>query len=196
MHFFSKGLHGALEFLHKHHVTHCDLKLDNIVVRLQQSEEPFLQLIDLGLSGRHGAGTGFNRLIAFFPESVVKNWSCLALDKFAAIQWCLHLYVSHKCPGSKKSMWRKLDHIYKETKDSDPGQQLFRVIGELFTESSRVDWLTWLRSVALDPNIVLRTQNSERWADTWTKFCGTFTVNDEPEVAMLNMVDGLFPFSH
>jgi hypothetical protein len=119
----------------------------------------------------------------------------MALDKFAAIQYCLHLYVSHKCPGSKKSMWRELYYVHADTEDSDPGQQLCRVVGELFTKrSSRVRWLTWLRSVALDPNTVLsRAQNSEKWADTWTKFCGAFAVDDKTEVAILDMVDGLFP---
>jgi serine/threonine protein kinase len=194
MHFLSKGLHSALDFLHKHRVAHCDLKLDNIVVHL-----PFLHLIDLGLSNQHGAGTGLNRLVAFFPQSVVNKWSSYELDKFAASQCCLHLFVSHKCRGNKNSMWRELDHVYGRTKNrTDSRRHLFRVVGQLFpATSSRVRWLTWLRSVALDPNTVLsRTLKSEKWTVTWTKFCGAFAVDDKTEVAMLNMVDGLFPFSH
>jgi serine/threonine protein kinase len=73
MHFFSKGLRGALDFLHNFGVSHCDLKVDNIVVGVQQPKQLLLQLIDLGLSDRHGAGTGLNRLIAFFPKSVVNR---------------------------------------------------------------------------------------------------------------------------
>jgi serine/threonine protein kinase len=107
MHFLSKGLRGSLDFLHKLGMAHCDPKLDNIVVRLQQPKQPLLQLIDLGMSNMHGAGTGLHRLVVLFPESVVDSWSCMALDNFAAIQCCLHLYVSHKCWGSRKSVWRE-----------------------------------------------------------------------------------------
>jgi serine/threonine protein kinase len=197
--FLSKGLHSALNFLHKHHVAHCDLKLDNIVVHLQQPDQHFLQLIDLGLSNQHGAGTGLNRLVAFFPQRVVDKWTSYELDKFAASQCCLHLFVSHKCRGNKNSMWRELGHMYGRTKDrADSRRHLFRVVVQLLAAtSSRVHWLTWLRSVSLEPSMVLsKTLKSKKWASTWTKFCDAFTANDKTEVAMLNMVDGLFPFSH
>jgi serine/threonine protein kinase len=119
MTFLSKGIRSALNFLHKHGVTHCDLKLDNIVVRLQQPDRPLLQLIDLGLADEHGAGTGLNRLVAFFPQRVVDTWSNPELDNFAASQCCLHLFVSHKCRGSKTSMWRELGRMYVRTMRHD-----------------------------------------------------------------------------
>jgi serine/threonine protein kinase len=196
MTFLSKGIRSALNFLHKHGVTHCDLKLDNIVVRLQQPDRPLLQLIDLGLADQHGAGTGLNRLVAFFPQRVVDTWSSIALDNFAASQCCLHLFVSHKCRGSKMSMWRELGRMYVRTMRHDVS--LFQVLGQLLpTTPSRMNWLTCLRSISLEPSIVLsKISEPEECASTWTKFCGAFTANDKTEVVMLNKVDGLFPFSH
>jgi serine/threonine protein kinase len=153
--------------LHKHHVAHCDLKLDNIVVHLQQPDRPFLQLIDLGLSNKHGAGTGLNRLVAFFPENVVDKWTSYELDKFAASQCCLHLFVSHKCRGSKTSIWKELGYMYGRT--IRHRVSLFRVLGQLLPATpSRMHWLTWLRSVSLEPSMVLsnsvrhRSQRSVR----------------------------------
>jgi serine/threonine protein kinase len=199
MTFLSKGLRSALNFLHKHGVTHCDLKLDNIVVHLQQPDRPLLQLIDLGLADQHGAGTGLNRLVAFFPQHVVDTWSNSELDNFAASQCCLHLFVSHKCRGSKASMWRELDRMYVRTTDYDDCRRhLFRVVGQLLPATpSPVHWLSWLRSVSLEPSMVLgKTLKPKKCVRTWTKFCDAFTVNDKTEVTMLNMVDDLFPFSH
>jgi hypothetical protein len=126
----------------------------------------------------------------------VDKWTPYELDKFAASQCCLNLFVSHKCRGSKTSIWKELGSMYGKT--IHHRVSLFRVLGQLLpTTRSRMHWLTWLRSVSLEPSMVLsKTPKPEECTSAWTKFCGAFTVNDKTEVAMLNMVDCLFPFSH
>lgn len=196
--FYVHGLRDGLTFLHANNVSHCDIKVANTVVVVKPGELPRLQLIDLGLSGVHGAGTGAHRVCVFFESFL--DFSFVELDHFAALQSTLMLYSSFKCRDNTEleSPWDALNSL------SGVKKRPLEVLGSLYRAKTAKEkgWLVWNRLVAIDPVTILGEDVAEelrmaqlprKVRSRWERSRAVFDTNDVDEDRLLKWADGLFP---